>query len=294
MKAHADFEDRLPLYAAGQLTGTARAEIETHLAVCAQCQADLKLWTAVAEEIRTTDQVLAAPPALDSQALDQVRARSGLASAAVHAWQLLRVQARLVQAEMWPAAAVVMAMGVLVALISEQAEIIYFLAPLVAASTLAVLYGPEHDPALELSLATPTSPWKILLARLSVVSAFNLLLALAATLGLLLFIPAGLLGTLILGWLGPLAFLSALALLLSLWLGTGNAVAIAYGLWLLQYLPFKMLEVWMKSSAWVSALEVYQQFWRSPLLLLPLAALLIGMALWSASRPAFTPTRALG
>jgi hypothetical protein len=126
-----------------------------------------------------------------------------------------------------------------------------------------------------------------------VVSAYNLLLAVAATLGLLFFVPPGLLGTLILGWLGPLAFLSALALLLSLWFGTSRAVAIAYGLWFLQYIPFKAVGLWMNSPLWASIMAAYQQFWQSSLLLLPLSLLLLGLALWSAQRPVFGLREAL-
>ena len=89
------------------------------------------------------------------------------------------------------------------------------------------------------------------------------------------------------GMLAPMAFLSALALLLSLWIGTGNAVAIAYTLWFAQHIPYKSIGVWMVSPAWSSAINWYQQFWKSPLLLLVFAALLLGMALWSVNRPVF-------
>ena len=287
MNAHAHFEELLPLYAAGQLDMAQRAEIQEHLAVCAECQADMQLWTAISVEIKTADRSITAPPSLAEQALERIQTPGALAAAFWRAVGLLIAQALLVQREIWPASAAVMAMGAVVALTSERVEIIYFLAPLVAASTLAMLYGPENDPAMELILATPTSSWKILLARLSVVSAYNLLLALAATLLLLFFVPPGLLGSLILGWLGPLTFLSALALLLSLWLGTSNAVAIAYALWMLQYAPFKELSQWMASPAWASVQVVYWQFWHSPALLLALSILVIGMALWSARRPMF-------
>ncbi len=286
MNAHAYFEERLLLYAAGQLEGAERAEIEAHLATCAECQADQKLWDAVSGDIGRANRAVSAPPALASRALAQVHMPNPLSPVGLRAWQLLRAQALLVQRDLWPASAVVMAMGVAVALLSERADIIYFLAPLVAASTLAMLSGPEHDPALELTLSTPTSPWKILLARLSVVSGYNLLLALAASLVLLSFVPPGLLGALILGWLGPLAFLSALALLFSLWLGTSNAVAIAYGLWFLQYIPFRAVGLWTNASLWTSAMTAYQQFWRSPGLLLVLSLLVVGLALWSVGRPA--------
>jgi hypothetical protein len=290
MNVHTRFEELLPLYAAGQLDNVVRAEVETHLAACAECHADLELWRAVSTEIGASNRLLIAPASLVDCALERVRTPYGFNLACLRAWQLLHAQTFLVQREMWPACAAVMALGVIIALLSNHIEAIYFIAPLVAASSLTILFGPDHDPALELVLATPTSPWKVLLARLSIVSAYNLLLALAASLVLLLIVPPGLLGTLILGWLGPMAFLSALALLLSLWLGTGNAVTIAYVLWLAQYIPYQSLSVWMVSPAWEPVILAYQGFWRSPLLLFSFAICLVGIALWSANRPAFRLT----
>ena len=112
----------------------------------------------------------------------------------LRATSLLHAQAYLVRREMWPASAIIMAISTVVTYLFGKTEVIYFIAPLVAAASLAAIYGPEHDPASELTLATPTSPWKVLLARLTLVHAYNLLLALAASLFLLLLIPPELLG----------------------------------------------------------------------------------------------------
>jgi hypothetical protein len=294
MKPHTHYEELLPLYAAGHLQGAGRVEIENHLLTCVECQADLELWKAVSTEMVTADRDLSAPPDLANQALGQIHKRSGLVLAIHKTWQLLCTQVLLVQSDLWPASAAVMIMGVMVALLADNANIVFFVTPLMAASTLAVLYGPQHDPAMELSLSTPTSPWRILLARLSVVSAYNLLLALAATLVLLFIVPPGMLGTMILGWLGPLAFLSALALLLSVWLGTSSAITITYSLWILQYIPFKAVGLWINSPVGDSIMAAYQQFWHSPLLLLLFSMLLIGAALWSANRPVFRLTQMPG
>jgi hypothetical protein len=173
-----------------------------------------------------------------------------------------------------------------VAFLSGHAEVVRVLSPLVAAASLAVIYGPEHDPAVEMALATTTSPRQILLARLTLVYGYNLLLALAASLGLLAMVPAEMLGQLILGWLGPMTFLSALALVLSLWIGTTNAVAVAYGAWLVHLVAGGIL---ISSDALVSVqtmplLAAYQQFWNSPLLLLALAAVLASWAVWRAGK----------
>jgi hypothetical protein len=280
-------EEQVLLYAAGQLSKKERARFEQHLAGCADCQSDLRLWQMTADEIIVSDSAVAAPAQLAERALHQIQRPTSLRAGLLRVWQLMSIQSQIIQREMWPATAVVMALGAIVALISNHAEFVYFVAPLVAAASLAILFSPEHDPALELTLSTPTSPWKVLLARLSLVSGYNLLLALAATIALLVIVPPELLGTLILGWLGPMTFLSSLALLLSLWIGTSNAIVIAYVLWIVQYVPYKLVGAWMVSPAWASVITTYQQFWQSPVLLLSLASLLFGLALWFANRTTF-------
>ncbi len=292
MTNHTHFEDLLPFYAAGKLVGARLAEIEAHLAGCAECRQDLELWLAISHEVNASDQALTAPKGLAERALKWIQTPGRLnednvvrpANIFLHAWQLLRIQALLVRREMWPSSAAVMALGIITALLSKHVEVVYFLAPAVAVASIAQLTGPRHDPAYEMIIASPTSPWKILLARLSVVSAYNLLLSIGATLALLAFVPPALLGTLILGWLGPLAFLSALALLLSLWLGAGNAVAITYVLWIAQYIPYQTIQTWMASDAWGQVVQAYQQFWHSPILLCLLAVVVVGIALLTADR----------
>ncbi len=287
MNEHSRISDLLPLYVSGVLDRDQHLAVEEHLPTCAECQADLALWKAVSGEIAASDQAVTAPRGLPARALEQIEVPSRLVGMFLHTWQLLRAQAPLARREMWPASAAVMALGVVAALLSKHTEAVYFLAPPVAVASMAGLTGPGHDPAYEIILATPTSPWKVLLARLSVVSGYNLLLSLAATLALLAFVPPALLGTLIMGWLGPLAFLSALALLLSLWLGTSNAVAITYVLWIAQYIPYQSIQAWMGSPAWGQVNQAYQQFWHSPVLLCLLSIFVVGMSLWSVGRTGF-------
>jgi hypothetical protein len=118
------------------------------------------------------------------------------------------------------ASLLVMALGFVVTLMLYRpgtgAELPFvIIAPLVAALGVAFLYGVDVDPALELQLATPVSPRLILLARLTLVFGFNLAVGLACSAALALF-PTGLsLWGIILSWLAPMAFLSALAFLLS-------------------------------------------------------------------------------
>ncbi len=283
-------EEQLALYVADQLGSKERTRFEEHLASCAECQEDLKLWQTVAKEIIASDRAEAAPSSLAERTLEQLHRVAAPRSFVRRAFELLRAQAFLVQREMWPASAAVMTLAVAIALVSRHAEFIYFITPLVAAASLSILFGPDQDPARELVLATPTSSWKLLLARLGIVSAYNLVIALAAISVLLLAFPPGLLGALALGLLASMAFLSALALLLSLWIGTGQAIAVTYILWMMQYGTYELVGAWMISPAWATVVRAYQAFWRSPLLLLALSVPLLWTALWSANRPTYRQT----
>ncbi len=282
--------EQLILYAADQLGEAERLAFEKHLAGCAECQADLQLWRTVAGEISAADSDEQPPAQLAERALEQIHRPAASTRAVRRAAQLLRSQVFLVQRELWPATASVMALGVIVAFVSGHAEFVYFIAPMIAAASLSVLFGPEYDPAHELALSTPTSSWKLLLARLCIVSAYNLVLALSAMLVLMLAFPPALLGTLVLGILAPMTFLSLLALLLSIWIGTGNAIVIAYILWALQFIAYQSVGEWIGSSAVTSFLFAYRDFWHSPMLLLGLSAPLLLMILWSANRPVFRPS----
>ena len=129
-------EEQVILYAANQLNETSTAEFEKHLADCAECQADLLLWKSIADEIRTVDSAEPAPPHLADRALERIHRPAAPRLVFRRVIQLLRSQTFLVQREMFPATAAVMALGVIVALISKHAEFIYFLAPLMAAASL--------------------------------------------------------------------------------------------------------------------------------------------------------------
>lgn len=289
------YVDEMPLYAAGQLNQVESAELENHLKECPVCQDELIFWESLSEEIFHEDTKISAPIDLAERVLQRIhngdalpenglistpslRLKTGLMST----FSLLQAQRYLIKREIWPASAGIMALGVILALISNHIEAISFIAPMIAAASLATLYGSENDPAHELTLATPISTWKILLARLSIVSAYNLLLSILASLVMLLIVPPNLLGMIVLGWLAPMALLSSLALLLSIWMSTNNAIAIAYGLWILQYLKIsKILGSWGYSSNWDEFLIAYQKFWQSPGLLLILSLVLLGIALLS-------------
>jgi hypothetical protein len=74
-------------------------------------------------------------------------------------------------------------------------------------------------------------------------------------------------------------------LLLSLWIGTGNAIVVSYGLWIFQYLQIsRVLDTWMFSALVEDILAAYRSFWASPLLLLALSLILVLIALLSTRR----------
>ena len=294
MNNHNQFEDLLPQYAAGGLDESLRQEVRMHVEACQECQADLRLWMVLSDEIQAQNHSLAAPPSLVEDVLKRIE--GGQQRSASDLWaqlgamlrrefDLLRIQAPLVRRELWPASALVILIGLAVAFMIGNSIVIRVVAPLVAAASLSVIYGPENDPAIELVLSCPTSPRQILLARSVLVFGYNLALALFASLALKSLVPPGLFGALILSWLGPMAFLSTAALLLSIWMETNNVITLAYIAWLAQFVPDLQLQGvagWMK---WLGhVVRAYRQFWANPLLLLMLACVLLLLALWSTGR----------
>jgi len=282
MKNHAEAAELLPLYAAGQLAPEEREAIAAHVDECKECQRDFRMWAAVEGEIQAANREVAAPPGLAERALERVCGEQARAGVIQRAWTLIRAQAPLVRRELFPASAAVMVLGVFVAVLVHKVAVFHFMAPMIAAASLAMIYGREQDPAIELALSAPISAWKVLLARLTLVSGYNLTLAMAASAALCAFIPAGLLGSVILGWLGPLTFLSALALVLSMWAGTGTALLISYTAWMLQWISLGG----PSGESWAGLLGAYRGFWHNTAALVGLGAALIVAGLWSAERAA--------
>ncbi len=284
MNEHEHFSEQLPFYAAGTLDEEQTRALEKHLFGCTRCQADLALWGIVSNEIVKANRTIVPPAGVIQRSLAGVRPQRGLLLMLQHVWQLIRIQAPLVRREIWPASALVLALGVVVALIAEKAAFLQALAPLVAAACMALLYGPENDPAIELALSTPTSPWQVLLARMVLVFGYNLLLTLIASFGVLALLPNEILGSLALNWLAPMAFLSALSLMLSMVLGTGNAIAVSYLAWMLRWpLGIENLPL-QPANFFASFLDAYTRFWENPLLLLAMAVLLSALGLWLAGK----------
>lgn len=289
----------LPEYVSGSLGSEQRRQVEFHIQECDECREDLTLWRLVSGEIQDQNRSLQAPAGLAQQVLSNSRGSvrtsffsphqaTNFRQRLNHAWMLLQSQAPLVRREIWPASAAVLLIGFAVTILSGQWRFLGIVAPLVAAGAIAALYGAENDPALELSLATPTSQRQILMARVVLVFSYNLVLALIANLALIPFNPSLVPGSLILEWLGPMAFLSGAALLLSLWVGTGSAVTITYLAWLGQLVAQNVLSnpgvVSITTPVLFEVLAGYLRFWADPVLLLPLGLLLFVIALWRVGR----------
>ncbi|WP_030912751.1 hypothetical protein [Streptosporangium amethystogenes] len=164
------------------------------------------------------------------------------------AWALLAMEARLLHPAIWLASALVMAIsvGFVMAKGGYGEFLLTLAAPLIAMAGVAASYGPEHDDAFELVAATPTSPRVILLARLTLVFGYDLALALLASAALALFplnsAPWGLV-PLITTWLGPMAMLAALSLLLSVCWNPSGATSVGLAVWTLYALTTTDLPV---------------------------------------------------
>lgn len=215
-----------------------------------------------------------------------VLARSALKMSLRWAWLILRAQTRLIHRVMWVASALLLALGTLVTLISYQTPNgttlpIILIAPVVAAVGVAFLYGEDVDPPLELQMTTPVSPRLILLARLALLFGFNLALALAGSLVLAAARAEISLLPLVLSWLAPMTFLSALAFLLGVLLfDTTLSIIISIAAWfVLVWRHFGDLTVMPYAAYLPDLLAVDLR-----LTLFAVAPLLVLVALWLSAR----------
>jgi hypothetical protein len=195
---------------------------------------------------------------------------------------LVVAEARLIRVAVPIASALVMALGVAVVLLRaaggglEDAVVsgaggvaglvLALIAPIVAAAGIAGTYRSRRDPAAELLAATPTSGRLLLLVRIALVFGYDLVLAVAASVALA---AAGTAGTanvnaLIGAWLGPMALLSSLSLLIAVRYGPDVALGAAVGLWTVRVLaggvlareewPARLIvEAWSTNAAVLTA-----------------------------------------
>jgi hypothetical protein len=242
--AHDRVREMLAGYAAGTGSAGQRQVVAVHLDACGECRGELATWQAVASGVRATAPAAPAPgPEVVATVLQ--RAREGAAEPVGRRWPdpraavrqagaLLAGQLPVVRARLWLASALVMALGAALAAAGTRAGaglVLAFIAPVVAAVGLAVVYGPRVDPNLEVALASPTSPRTVLLARLTLVFGYDLALGLAASAALAAAGSAGGLWTVVSAWLGPMALLSAVSLAVSVWRGPNLAMGAAMILW---------------------------------------------------------------
>ncbi len=141
---------------------------------------------------------------------------------------------------------------------------------------IAFVYGPENDPSLEIALATPTSPRLVLMGRLTLVYAYDILLAVTASAVIIAARGGTGLWPVIVLWLGPMLFLSALSLVLSLLFGSVTGISTALVIWAARI---------MAGSRWLPTGErnLFIRFWGSSTLLIPLAAALFLVAFLAVS-----------
>ncbi|WP_433356931.1 hypothetical protein ACQP25_21955 [Microtetraspora malaysiensis] len=198
----------------------------------------------------------------------------------VRAWTLLAMESRIMRRSIWVVSALVMAVSVGFALAEgRSAQLVLSLAaPLIAGVGVAGSYDLGRDggdTAAELVLTSPTSPRVIVLARVTLAFGYDLGLALLSSSVALYYgsVPESM-TALVTAWLGPMALLAALGLLLAvIWhaegaIGVAAAVWMAYALSVIDLLP----------------LDGMRAFWANGPVTLALALVLVTAALIAAGR----------
>ncbi len=191
--------------------------------------------------------------------------------------RLLLAQTKLIRLAVWTASVLVMAFGVVLARTGGTAgTVMASIAPFVTAAGIAAVCGPEP----EVAAATITPPRLVLLARVTLVFGYDLVLALLAS----VLIATPTLPALISSWLGPMALLSALCLLLSVAAGTTVAVTACVGLWLAHLLGPGLAG----TTHWLAPVaDALTWLWTTNLLTGLLTVALLAAAVAWAHRPAF-------
>ncbi len=288
----------LPWFVAGSLTAPDAAEVERHLATCAACAAQRDTWQLLAVATRSASRAIE-PPLSHEASWEQLALRLGtqasaaatvpvvatrrypsaalwarrLAGAYAHFARVLMAQARTLPSLIWLASLLGIALAAAVAAAIPSAPgacaVLTLALPLVAAAGMAFLYGPEIDPGLEIALATPTSARTVMLGRFLLLFGFDAAVAVAASIAPAARHGGGLLALTLL-WLGPMALLATLSLLVSLLLGPAAAGIGAALLWVSRAMRFHSgVELTLAPS----------QVWHTSLPVLLVSALLLVAAL---------------
>lgn len=206
-----------------------------------------------AETAQLTEHLLAAMPQRPSWLLGL----DGLTGS--WPWQIMQAQLRVIRREIWAASGLIFLLGILVTLLSGDTAdptVLFVLgAPILVAVSLSLLYGPEVDPAMELTQTTPISTTTLLLARLALVFGFDLVLALAGSLLMAWARPNISFWPLVSSWLAPMTFLSAFAFMVAIVTLRAEAGALfSMVIWVVQVLfkendPNNFLFMWPDLNA---------------------------------------------
>lgn len=253
--------DLLPEYGSGRLSAPIAARVRDHLMTCEACTAELRAWQQIAEAELHDVALLPAPStALLAGVLAKIESSSQVTATAAttseagmtlfaegrvalqHLWRVLGAQRRMLRPAVWIASAAGIVLAVLYGVIvpgqEVEQDILAFALPLIAAAGMAFLYGPDNDPALELTLATSTSARSVLFARFALLFGYDTALALLGTFALATLHGGGF-WSLAAVWLGPMALLSSLSLTVLLIFGPLAAVGASAALWLSRAIDLK-------------------------------------------------------
>ncbi len=279
--------DLLAAYVNGTLDHGGAQRVRGHLPRCASCRAELAGWQAVGHAA-----VIASEPDVvpDIALMGGVWARldtapspaASVRAARRRAMALGRIalgQAPLLPKGIWVASATVLVFGLLVSLLMSSSvgaaanALLGLAVPLVTAVGVAFSYGHESDPALEVALATPTTPRVVLTSRLILIFGYNFGLALGVTLVLALFrgFAFAQLASL---WIGPMLLLAGLSALVTVTVGTVASATTVAAIWCLRFLGSAASVVGAASAVRVGAVAI----WPTSPAVLALAAILLVVA----------------
>jgi hypothetical protein len=245
--------DLLPAYVNGQLETSSARLVREHLLSCASCRLELLTWEALKD---TANQVYAETPLPSPQLMEQVWSR--IASEEMQTagnwsptrllrrgWQVFRAQIPLIHKSLWIASALVCLFGLVLVLATASytvahqhwvGNLLVLFIVVAGASGSAFIYGSAVDPCFELAIATPTSVRFMMICRTIIVLGYNFLLGMLASAVFAAVYGGGLWGMIQL-WLGPLLFLSALCLALSLFVSSAFALICTVTIEMLQTFP---------------------------------------------------------
>lgn len=298
--------ESLPAYINGTLDAHQSKHVHAHLTSCAQCQQAYVSWQAIQSGMRTANASMSPPPVafldrvwaeIDAAEHSQSAMQDARISwpttvrrSAIHLGQTLSRQIPLMPQGIWAASLAALTFAFLCVLLWQDTSAAPFLlgiilAP-VAAAGVAFIHGPEHDPCLELTLATPTSLRLVLFSRFLLVMGYNIVLALGATV-LAMLIHGGSFWLLASSWLGPMLLLAALCLLVSVTTNTVVGVACVALLWCLRFLVSALTFPGNNTIApGGTALAPFTAIWQTNPVILALAVALLLAAMLTAPRRA--------